>query len=172
MPTFDDFIPFLGEFGSYQKRVLLYACILVIPTGAHIFAQIFLGARTDHWCSNPPQWKSDNCSQWSFINSSTECDSAKKTATIPPGAQCSRYDLEYDIVDFSPDLVPTETTNETTVCLDGWIHDRKHYTSTIVQDVRTSNYWMWDHIWLISFNCSNLSIVYNYSFSLEILNCK
>ena len=135
MLTFDDFIPILGEFGPYQKRILLYACILVIPTGAHIFAQVFLGARMDHWCSNPPQWEAENCTQWGF-NTSEECETAKKAVIIPKGSQCSRYNLDFNVIDFNLDLNATDHANGTTECKDGWTYDKSQYTSTIVKDVR------------------------------------
>ncbi|XP_072021042.1 organic cation transporter protein-like [Amphiura filiformis] len=132
MLTFDDFIPFLGEFGPYQRRVLFLACIIVIPNGAHVFAQVFFGASTDHWCSNPRQWK-ENCSSWG-INTTRECEAAKKAVIIPPGAKCSRYDLAFDSVNISADLNATDYTNNTSGCEDGWTYDRSQYTRTIIHD--------------------------------------
>ncbi|XP_072020772.1 organic cation transporter protein-like [Amphiura filiformis] len=132
MLTFDDFIPFLGAFGPYQRRVLFLACIIVIPNSFHVFAQVFFGATTDHWCSNPRQWK-DNCSTWGF-NTTRECEEAKKAVIIPPGAKCSRYDLAFDSVDFSADLNATDYTNITSGCEDGWTYDRSQYTRTIIHD--------------------------------------
>ena len=47
---FDDILLKIGEFGRYQRWVLFLATIAAVPTAFHLFAQVFLAGKLDHWC--------------------------------------------------------------------------------------------------------------------------
>lgn len=51
---FDDFLPYIGEFGFYQKRLVIYAIPFFFLWAFIYFTQIFLIiVPNDHWCRIP-----------------------------------------------------------------------------------------------------------------------
>ena len=135
--SFDDIILQLGEFGKYQRRMLLLVFCMALPVSMHAFVQVFLAAYTNHWCTLPPELQSSNCSQWIVPTGST-CDDAKKELCIPKTEsgsyeQCARYNLSYLAM---PDDVPDiSNLSDTMSCDNGWTFDHSEYESTIVQSV-------------------------------------
>ncbi|XP_038048035.1 organic cation transporter protein-like isoform X2 [Patiria miniata] len=129
---FDKILVLLGEFGPYQKRIFFLICLLSVPGAFHKLAQVFLGAGADHWCA-VPEWKDQDCTAWNL--SATECQLAKKNASIPRGKdgafeQCQRYNITGER--FYPGLDPRNLTSEG--CVDGWDFDTSQYKSTIKMD--------------------------------------
>lgn len=70
---FDDLLPYVGEFGRYQKILVWLICLpACIPCGFHAFNQLFMAGVPDHWCKAPPETDSYN---WTVDE--------RKMATIP-----------------------------------------------------------------------------------------
>lgn len=50
----DDFLPQVGEFGLYQKRMLWLVCLpACFPCGFCAFNQLFMADVPGHWCNVP-----------------------------------------------------------------------------------------------------------------------
>ncbi|KAH9503726.1 hypothetical protein Btru_067253 [Bulinus truncatus] len=118
---FDDVIHELGEFGTYQKRVFLLACLVFIPTSFHILMSVFILAVPDHRCAIPgldnDTYKSQG--QWhdDLINRSIPWQSEKKMYS-----QCEL---------FVKDVTQSDWTNKTRKC-HKWVYSRDIFQSTFV----------------------------------------
>ena len=52
---FDEVLPALGEYGTYQRLVLWFLLLPgTMPCGFHAYNQLFMAQTPEHWCS-PPQ---------------------------------------------------------------------------------------------------------------------
>ena len=138
---FDNIIQELGEFGKYQRRMLLLVFCMALPVSMHAFVQVFLAAPSDHWCAFPQDTQRSNCSDWTFpFPTATTCEDAKKDLLIPKTdtgsyEQCVRYNISLEN-SFGDDDELGRTTNDTTIACDiGWSYDHSEYESTIVQSV-------------------------------------
>jgi len=54
---YDDVIPYLGEFGKYQRRIYFLLCLTAIPCAFHKLAGVFLLATPHHRCLLPFEHK-------------------------------------------------------------------------------------------------------------------
>ena len=141
---FDDILLKIGAFGKYQKVVgtLLYLC--AIPLVWHAIAQVFIAAKTDHWCAIP-EHQSLNCSNSGFDpQSEANCLVLQKRLTIPSTidedgnivySKCERY---VNARSLNGSFGRDATDNDTISCDAGWEYDRSQYKTTVIQDV--SNY--------------------------------
>ena len=149
--NFDAIISQLGEFGKYQRRMLLLVFCMSLPCSMHAFVQVFLAAYTDHWCTLSPNVQKNNCSKWT-LPTATNCEEAKKEVFIPKTKsgsfeQCLRYNVSlgdfesYGMYGDDKDgLIATDSVNYTAgtiPCDHGWMYDHSEYESTIVQSVRS-----------------------------------
>ncbi|KAH9525167.1 hypothetical protein Btru_000522 [Bulinus truncatus] len=120
---FDDVIHELGEFGTYQKRMFLLACLVSIPTSFHILMSVFILAVPDHRCAIPEldndTYKSQG--QWhdDLINRSIPWQSEKKMYS-----QCEL---------FVKDVTQSDWTNRTRKC-HKWVYSRDIFQSTFVTE--------------------------------------
>ena len=144
--NFDVIITQLGEFGKYQRRMLLLVFCMSLPASMHAFVQVFLAAYTDHWCALSPDVQNNNCSTWA-LPTATNCEEAEKDLYIPrtkSGSfeQCLKYNVSFN--DFESDgddkdsLIASDRDNYTAgiiPCDHGWVFDHSEYESTIVQSV-------------------------------------
>ncbi|XP_071788754.1 organic cation transporter protein-like [Asterias amurensis] len=138
---FDDILVEIGVFGKYQKvlGVLLYLC--AIPLSEHAIAQVFLAAKTDHWCTVPDS-QSLNCSSLE-----SDCLELQKELTLPftvdedgntVYSECERYlnarsSLDQGVSNLT-DGQDDGWANETIACDAGWEYDRSQYKTTVIQD--------------------------------------
>ncbi|XP_057379735.1 carcinine transporter-like [Daphnia carinata] len=118
---FDDLLPYVGEFGRYQKLLVWLVCLpACIPCGFHAFNQLFMANVPDHWCKTPPDLEQQN---WTLIE--------RKMATIP-------YTVNQGVMEFSKCTMfnSSEETdgNNITHCLYGWEFDNSTVSSSIVID--------------------------------------
>ncbi|XP_077361297.1 LOW QUALITY PROTEIN: organic cation/carnitine transporter 2-like [Festucalex cinctus] len=119
---------FLGDWGSFQRRITLLLCITMIPNGYSSLVVVFVADTPAHRCLVPVRG----------LNLTEEW----RNASIPLGedgrpAECSRYRLDSLRAYSEAGLLPSDV-NLTAVpregCLDGWEYDRSVYTSTIVSE--------------------------------------
>ncbi|XP_022084095.1 organic cation transporter protein-like [Acanthaster planci] len=132
---FEDILHHVGNFGKYQKLVVLALCLIQLPTACQFLAQVFLAANTDHWCLIPAS-EAINCTQLQ-LDSVSACQEAQKNESIPYEldddgkrvySSCERYATAEDDGD--------QGWNSTDViaCDAGWDFDRSRYKSTINEE--------------------------------------
>ncbi|XP_043928936.1 solute carrier family 22 member 3-like [Protopterus annectens] len=130
MPTFDDILKEVGEFGKYQQRIFLLLC-LTGTTFAFMFVGIvFIGYTPRHWCRSSGL---DNIRQ--KCNLTVECE---RSYTIPQEgilsipsseySQCLRYDINWNNPTSNCSLFTCNgtfinTTTPTISCTDGWNYE-------------------------------------------------
>ncbi|KAB7499258.1 Carcinine transporter [Armadillidium nasatum] len=128
---FDNLLPEIGEFGTYQKLVMWFLLVPgVIPCGFHAYNQIFMMIVPDHWC------KGQNLTEIIPYDNITE-----------KFEKCSKYDLEFtDLFTefFAEDFVLNEeklayvrllqVDAKVIPCDQGWQYDLDDQTTSIVSD--------------------------------------
>ena len=51
---FDQLLPDIGEYGTYQKLVLWFLLLPgTVPCGLHAYNQLFMAITPEHWCKIP-----------------------------------------------------------------------------------------------------------------------
>ncbi|XP_022095015.1 organic cation transporter protein-like [Acanthaster planci] len=131
---YDDILHQIGPYGKYQKLLVLAMFVIKIPLSCHFIAQVFLAAKTDHWCALPES-QAINCTQLR-LTSLTDCLEEQKSYSIPyeidhDGEQvyssCQRYILGDEGDDSGQILNSTDIIS----CDAGWVFDHSRYKSTI-----------------------------------------
>ncbi|XP_061071567.1 organic cation/carnitine transporter 2-like isoform X1 [Conger conger] len=128
---YDDVTTFLGEWGSFQKRIMLLLCISAIPNGLSLFSIVFLADTPAHHCAIPSN--ANISAEW--INYSIPLEEDKGVMRYN---KCTRYKL--DVIQRLSDnrSVPGIDVNVTEIeqesCKDGWEYDKSIYVSTIVSE--------------------------------------
>ena len=139
---FDNILVEVGVFGRYQIVLCLLIALTGIPSAWHAIGQVFLAAKTDHWCA-VPESQSLNCSSLE-----SDCLELQKELTLPSTvdedgntvySECERYlnarsSPEQGVSNLT-DGQDDGWTNETIECDAGWEYDRSQYKTTIIQDV-------------------------------------
>lgn len=138
---FDDILKSIGEFGPYQIRIYLMVCLIGVPVAMNQMAQVFLAARTDHWCA-VEEWDSDvdECADLTG-DAYLGCIHKHRNASIPIEedddgkyySQCQKFDANYP--EWDDGYYAGKETNETIDCDEGWVYDQSEYTRTIRTDV-------------------------------------
>ncbi|XP_077976897.1 organic cation transporter protein-like isoform X2 [Glandiceps talaboti] len=146
MLQFDDVLKYLvGEFGPYQKFLLVLGTLMAVPSAMEAISPVFIIAQTDYWCKVPDLDKISL--QVCVTNFTSNCFEAVKNLTIPRevtdigcGAvptysQCRRYNLSQDVISYYVGGSMDAYTNSSTMACDhGWEYDRSQYKSTVMQE--------------------------------------
>lgn len=124
---YDDVIPFLGEFGKYQRRIYFLLCLPAIPCAFHKLAGVFLLAAPNHRCLLPfePSNTSSTGGYGSVdkvMNLSYPVDPLKGTY-----ATCEYLNANFTD-DYLAGLEPV--VNVTRSCDRGWVYDKSVYQSS------------------------------------------
>ncbi|GAV03966.1 hypothetical protein RvY_14319 [Ramazzottius varieornatus] len=150
MIDFDEILLEVGQFGRYQKLLLVFVVLpATLPGGFHGFSQIFtVGVPGDYWCRLPPSF---NISELHTILPNNQSSNRwwipnvrnAETGNITH-SRCSMYDLDrldsptYRHLQQSNKLENAEhfqnATFPTVPCTSGWEYDRSVYQSTLVMD--------------------------------------
>ncbi|XP_059912810.1 organic cation/carnitine transporter 2 isoform X2 [Gadus macrocephalus] len=131
MPTYEDAVAFLGEWGPYQQLVFFLLCFTFFPNGFTSLCIVFIGDTPSHHCLIPAS--ANLTSVW--MNNSIPLEEHVGEWSL---SKCSRYNLDA-LTRFSQSgLIPGIDVNLSNVqqeaCLDGWEYDRTNYDSTIVTE--------------------------------------
>lgn len=137
---FDDILKSIGEFGPYQIRIYVMVCLIGVPVAMNQMAQVFLAARTEHWCA-VEEWESDvdacaDLTEDAYLG----CIHKYRNASIPIKedddgkyySQCQKFDATYP--NWDDEYYAGKETNDTIDCDEGWVYDQSEYTRTIRTD--------------------------------------
>ncbi|XP_060609658.2 solute carrier family 22 member 2-like [Anolis sagrei] len=131
MPTLDDILEHVGEFGLYQKRAFLVLALLSAAFPPIYVGIVFLGFIPEHHCQNPATAELRARCGWSLEE--------ERNYTLPKevnhgnavASQCQRYDVDWNITELdctNPiDLFTAVHGNKSSIplipCQDGWFYD-------------------------------------------------
>uniref|UniRef100_A0AAY4B915 Major facilitator superfamily (MFS) profile domain-containing protein n=1 Tax=Denticeps clupeoides TaxID=299321 RepID=A0AAY4B915_9TELE len=125
MITFGQVLSEIGEFGVFQKRLLLAICIPNIFTAFHMFGQVFTGLGFAHHCN----------ADWIVKLGPNLTYEDKLNLTIPQDSDgdpesCSMFTpLDLDLED-----IEAYGLNDTTACTDGWDYIKPNGSSTLITE--------------------------------------
>ena len=148
----------VGEFNTHQAILICLCFIRTMLACCHTLTPVFIVATPDHWCdvTNLTQY---NCSQ-SYLKDVLIPKEERQGEIVP--SQCKYYSvgaiLSDGFVNVTEESCPTvfNHSNQIESC-DKWIYDTQYYTSTVVNQVSTTNGWtilakqIFDLIKLITF---------------------
>uniref|UniRef100_A0A8C5UVM3 Solute carrier family 22 member 1 n=1 Tax=Microcebus murinus TaxID=30608 RepID=A0A8C5UVM3_MICMU len=128
MPTVDDVLKQVGEFGWFQKRAFLTLCLLSAAFAPIFVGIVFLGFTPDHHCRSPGVAELSRRCGWS------RAEELNYTAPGPGAAgeafprQCRRYEVDWNrsalgCVDPLAGLAANGSRPPLGACEHGWVYD-------------------------------------------------
>lgn len=129
MPTVDDVLEQVGEFGWFQKQAFLLLCLISASLAPIYVGIVFLGFTPGHYCQNPGVAELSQRCGWS---------QAEELNYTVPGlgpsdeasflSQCMRYEVDWnqstlDCVDPLSSLVANRSQLPLSPCEHGWVYD-------------------------------------------------
>ncbi|GFG37619.1 hypothetical protein Cfor_12698, partial [Coptotermes formosanus] len=103
--AYDDVLPYLGEFGRYQKRIYILLCLPAILCALHKLAGVFLQANVKHRCKLPFEY--DNATySLPEINMTIPWDSKSES-----WSSCARLDVNFTSEYFSAGIPANKSFN-------------------------------------------------------------
>lgn len=127
---YDDVIIHVGNFGPYQRRILLVLFLPAIACGFHKMGGIFLTAKADFRCLLLYE-NSENATYQSppKIKNLTHLWN-EETGTWP---QCERHNA--DLLNSDHTTGDNLTSTIANVKCDSFVYDKTHYTQTVTTEV-------------------------------------
>jgi hypothetical protein len=140
---FDALLPYIGEFGLYQKVFYLLMCIPTMPAAFLAFNQVFLSAEPQHWCKVAAFEDFAQVSNLSLAHklrlSIPRRDLGRGLENYVVYESCVQYDVNFTEVfvqnGYSWPERPDRSWN-LTYCREGWQYDTSEYKNTLVTEVR------------------------------------
>jgi OCT family organic cation transporter-like MFS transporter 4/5 len=121
--AYDDILPYLGEFGRYQKRIYILLCLPAILCALHKLAGVFLQANVKHRCQLPFEF--DNATYIiPELNMTIPWDS-----NLNSWSSCARLDANFTSEYFDAGI----PANQSVKC-DRWVYDKSVYKSSAVTE--------------------------------------
>ncbi|KAJ8374996.1 hypothetical protein SKAU_G00055760 [Synaphobranchus kaupii] len=122
MSNFGQILSAIGEFGTFQKRLLAAVCLPNIFTAFHMFSQVFTGLNLPHHCNT----------NWILSIGPNLTLEEQRNLTLPkdPGGayeSCSMFTQ----VDWDLETIKAHRINSTSECTDGWLYDSSTGTTTL-----------------------------------------
>uniref|UniRef100_A0A8C9A5A9 Major facilitator superfamily (MFS) profile domain-containing protein n=1 Tax=Prolemur simus TaxID=1328070 RepID=A0A8C9A5A9_PROSS len=149
MPTVDDVLKQVGEFGWFQKQAFLTLCLLSAALAPIYVGIVFLGFTPDHHCRSPGVAELSRRCGWSRAE--------ELNYTVPgPGAagdafarQCRRYEVDWNqsalgCVDPLAGLAANGSHLPLGPCEDGWVYDTPGSSIVTEFNLVCANSWMLD----------------------------
>uniref|UniRef100_A0A8C5Q4R2 Solute carrier family 22 member 13 n=1 Tax=Leptobrachium leishanense TaxID=445787 RepID=A0A8C5Q4R2_9ANUR len=125
MTDFGEILRNVGEFGLFQKCMVLMMSFVSVFNAFHMFGQIFLSISVPHHCNTT--WileKSPNLTEDKLLN-----------LTVPKNAEGAfEKCLMYTPVDWDIETIEKYGLNDTEGCRDGWLYDTSEQKSTLVTE--------------------------------------
>ncbi|XP_071997094.1 solute carrier family 22 member 2 isoform X2 [Engystomops pustulosus] len=127
MPSFDDLLENIGQFGLYQKQLFFILCFISAVFTPIYVGIVFLGFVPHFRCNNPAVEELKNKCGWSIeeeVNYTVPLlDDSTQTS------QCLQYDVDWNMTSLScidplRNLTKFGYSNVTfTICTNGWVYD-------------------------------------------------
>lgn len=126
MSNFGQILKEIGEFGLFQKRLLIALCIPSIFCAFNVMGQVFTGMSFPHRCNTT----------WILAHGPNLTEERQNNLTLPVNKD-GRFESCKMFTPVDLDLVTIETygINSTTKCIDGWNYEAPAGISSIVTEV-------------------------------------
>ncbi|XP_048826930.1 solute carrier family 22 member 13b [Brienomyrus brachyistius] len=124
MSCFGEVLAAIGEFGAFQKRLLLAVCIPNLFTAFHMFGQVFMVLDVPHHCNT----------SWILSLGPNLTVDEQRNLTLP--RKDGQYDscLMFTPVSLDLDEIREYGLNETTKCKDGWVYENPQGSNTMLSE--------------------------------------
>ncbi|XP_048451757.1 solute carrier family 22 member 13b [Rhincodon typus] len=126
MSDFGGILRAVGEFGPFQKRLLILVCLPNFFMGFHLIAQVFTGASVQHYCQT----------DW-ILNISAILDKEQQLLLTVPKENNGSYqkcEMYKPNPDKDMDWIRLYLNQSTVACEEGWIYDTSQYSSALVTE--------------------------------------
>ncbi|XP_029444245.1 solute carrier family 22 member 13-like isoform X2 [Rhinatrema bivittatum] len=125
MAGFEEILKAAGEFGRFQKCLVLLLCIPSFLISIHTFSQVFMGIPVPHHCNTSWIWKiGANLTKEQQLN-----------LTLPRNRHGSYEECSmYTPVDWDIESIEKYGLNATEKCQDGWVYDTSEQKSTLITE--------------------------------------
>ncbi|XP_051737876.1 solute carrier family 22 member 13b [Ctenopharyngodon idella] len=125
MIDFAQILSSVGEFGAFQKRLLVAVCLPNIFTAFHMFGQVFTAITFPHNCD----------SSWILQRAPNLTEEKQLNLTIPLDSK-GQYEscTMFSPVDLDLDVIEAYGINTTTSCTDGWVYKAPEGSSTLITE--------------------------------------
>ncbi|XP_051971260.1 solute carrier family 22 member 13b [Xyrauchen texanus] len=125
MIDFTQVLSSVGEFGAFQKRLLVALCLPNLFTAFHMFSQVFTAITFPHNCNT----------SWILQRGPDLTEEKQLNLTIPLDGN-GEYDSckMFEPADLDLEVIETYGLNSTTSCTDGWIYKAPKGSSTLITE--------------------------------------
>uniref|UniRef100_A0A8C1K3T9 Solute carrier family 22 member 13b n=1 Tax=Cyprinus carpio TaxID=7962 RepID=A0A8C1K3T9_CYPCA len=125
MIDFAQILSSVGEFGAFQKRLLVAVCLPNIFTAFHMFGQVFTAITFPHNCN----------SSWILQRAPNLTEEKQLNLTIPLDTEGQYESCQmFSPVDLELDVIEAYGINTTTSCTDGWVYKAPEGSSTLITE--------------------------------------
>ncbi|KAJ8343528.1 hypothetical protein SKAU_G00308570 [Synaphobranchus kaupii] len=125
MADFGEILRAIGDFGLFQKLLLVGLCFPATLLSMHFYTILFTHTGSSYHCNT----------DWILKISPNLSTEEQLNLTLPRDQAGSFKRCEmFTPVDWDIDSIREHEINQTTHCLDGWVYDTSVYTSSIVSD--------------------------------------
>ena len=133
---FDTFLATVGDWGKFQKVKYTLICLTYMLPSVMVYTYSFTAATPKFRCVNPVESTNDT-----YTPVSNEFFAATYKPTIE---QCNKAEKHLSLEECQRCNVRTENrnlslVNGTLTKCNEYVYERKHYTRTLVEEVRFSN---------------------------------
>uniref|UniRef100_UPI003AAF7B71 solute carrier family 22 member 13-like n=1 Tax=Centroberyx gerrardi TaxID=166262 RepID=UPI003AAF7B71 len=125
MSNFGQILKEIGEFGLFQKRLLIAVCIPNMFTAFDVMIQVFTGMNFPHHCDT----------DWILARGPNLTYERQKNLTLPVNTDGGFESCEmFTPVDLDLETIEAYGINSTTKCIDGWDYEAPRGASSIVTE--------------------------------------
>ena len=133
MPSFDELLCRVGDFGPYQRRISILGCLPLALFPFVLVGVVFLGNSPQHWCRIEHAERIQGACSW------TERELRQLTAPHGSSGSCQKFDVDWNtsMINCSSSNISQPSslfavTPERESCDHGWVFDSNH-TSVVTE---------------------------------------
>ncbi|XP_065114186.1 solute carrier family 22 member 13b [Paramisgurnus dabryanus] len=125
MIDFGQILESVGEFGAFQKRLLVAVCLPNIFTAFHMFSQMFTAITFPHNCNT----------SWILERGPNLTHEKQINLTVPLDRNGEYESCQmFTPVNLDLDVIEAYGINTTTSCTDGWVHKAPEGSKTLITE--------------------------------------